>query len=150
MKKIYYLLLIIFSCTSGLFAQEAGNNTQNQKEVIIDISSSESIGAAEIYIVVDEEAEPKGGKKTFAKLMKKNLKYPSEARKAGVEGRVFVSIVVDERGNVATAEIPKGHELGYGLDEEAIRVLKLTKWVPGKKGGKVVKQKMIIPVNFEL
>ena len=84
------------------------------------------------------------------KIMAENLRYPLDAQRAGVEGRVFVEIVIDEEGRVISAEIPEGHEMGYGMDEEAIRVLKMTEWIPAKKDGITVRQKKIIPILFSL
>lgn len=151
MNKIYCIVsFIIFSCISPLLAQEAEKEGEKQKEAAIDFSVTDFSEGAGVYIHVDEEAKPKGGKRAYFKLVAKNLHYPVEAHRAGVEGRVFVEIVIDEEGKIISAKTPEGHKLGYGMDEEAIRVLKMTEWIPAKKGGKVVKQKMIIPVLFKL
>lgn len=150
MKKILFLLLLTIICKLELLAQERDKRDTLQGQVGDTVSSSEPDGGAEIYIEVDEEAKPVGGKRAFFKLMAKNIRFPAEALKAGVAGRVFVSIVIDEEGKVTAAEVPDGYELGYGMDEEAVRVMKLTKWVPARKDRKVVKQRMIIPVNFSL
>ena len=76
------------------------------------------------------------------------VNYPEIARKAGVEGKVYVRLVVDEEGNAADVSVVRG--IGAGLDEEAVRVISEAKFVPGRKQGKPVKVPMTIPVTFKL
>ena len=104
----------------------------------------------EIFDIVEEEAQPRGGMKEFYEFLGKNIEYPRQAQRLGIEGTAYVRFVIDEKGNVESAEVVEGRELGYGLDEEAIRVIKLTKWSPGKQRGRAVKQRKILPVKFKL
>ncbi|AHM62569.1 TonB family protein [Flammeovirgaceae bacterium 311] len=104
----------------------------------------------EIFDIVEEEAQPRGGMKEFYEFLYKNIEYPRQAIRLGIEGTAYVRFVIDEKGNVESAEVVEGRELGYGLDEEAIRVIKLTKWTPGKQRGRAVKQRKILPVKFKL
>ena len=76
------------------------------------------------------------------------MKYPDIARKAGVEGRVIVTFVVNEVGNVVSPTITRG--IGADLDLEAIRVLSETKFNPGRQDGKPVRVKMTLPIVFKL
>lgn len=101
-----------------------------------------------IFEVVEEQPEPEGGMEAFYKFVGKELRYPAQANRMGVEGRVFVQFVVDEKGNVSEVKAVKG--IGAGCDEEAVRVIKLTKWKPGKQRGRAVKVRMIMPVMFKL
>lgn len=103
-----------------------------------------------IFDIVEEEATPEGGMEAYYKFLSDNLKYPRQAQRLGIEGTAFVRFVIDEKGNVIQAESLPGRELGYGLDEEAIRVLKLTKWKPGKQRGRAVKVRKVLPVRFRL
>jgi protein TonB len=104
----------------------------------------------EIFDIVEEEAQPRGGMKEFYEFLYKNIEYPRQAIRLGIEGTAYVRFVIDEKGNVESAEVVEGRELGYGLDEEAIRVIRLTKWTPGKQRGRAVKQRKILPVKFKL
>ncbi len=68
----------------------------------------------------------KGGNTAFRKFIKENLKYPKEALKAKIEGTVLVRYEIDYKGKVTDAKVKKG--IGYGCDEEAMRVIKLLKF----------------------
>lgn len=101
----------------------------------------------EIFLVVEESAQPKGGMGAFYKFLAENIKYPKKARKMGIEGRVIVEMVVGKDGSLTDLKVLKG--IGGGCDEEAIRVLKTApKWIPAKQRGRAVRQRMTLPVNF--
>ena len=102
----------------------------------------------QIFEVVEQQPTPEGGMEAFYKFVGKELRYPAQANRMGVEGRVFVQFVVDESGNVSEVKAVKG--IGHGCDEEAVRVIKQTKWNPGKQRGRAVKVRMIMPVLFKL
>ncbi|MGB3777473.1 MAG: energy transducer TonB [Tunicatimonas sp.] len=102
-----------------------------------------------VYTVVENQPEPKGGIGTFYKHIGNNIRYPQEARQAGIEGKVFVQVVVDEYGQLTQAKVLKG--IGGGCDEEAIRVVQeAPEWIPGTTNGQTVNVKMVIPIRFEL
>lgn len=103
-----------------------------------------------IFEIVEEEALPVGGMQAFYRHLSENIRYPEEAQKNKVEGKAFIRFIIDETGTVISAEPVAGRALGYGLDEEAIRVIKTSKWVPAKHGGTRVKQRKILPINFLL
>ena len=98
----------------------------------------------EIFVVVEEMPTLIG---TLGELQAK-MKYPEIARKAGVEGKVFINFVVDEKGNVITPIVSRG--IGAGCDQEALRVVKDAKFSPGRQRGKPVKVKMSLPITFKL
>lgn len=101
--------------------------------------------SAQIFVAYDEPPQPIGG---FAAIQR-NLKYPEIARKAGVEGRVVVNVLIDESGRVVDAKILKS--LGNnGCDEAAIEAIKSVKWKPAKQRDKPVKVWVGIPVVFML
>lgn len=106
--------------------------------------------ATEIFDVAEEEATPLGGMQAFYQHMGENMQYPQQAIDAGVEGTAYVRFVIDEKGEVIWADAIAGRLLGYGLDEEAIRVVRTTHWNPAKQGGKAVKQRKVLPVKFKL
>lgn len=99
----------------------------------------------EVYFVaVEEMPEPIGG---ISEIQLK-IVYPEIAKRAGVEGKVYVLAFVDERGNVTNAKIIKG--IGAGCDEAAIDAVLQTKFKPGKQRGKTVKVQVSIPIVFKL
>lgn len=101
--------------------------------------------SAQIFVAWDEAPQPIGG---FAAIQR-NLKYPEIARKAGVEGRVYVEAVIDEKGNVVSTRVTKS--LGNnGCDEAAMAAVKSVKWIPAKQRDKAVKVRIGIPVVFKL
>jgi protein TonB len=82
-------------------------------------------------------------------FLQRNLKYPAMALNENVSGRVVVNFIIDEEGKVEKATILKG--IGYGCDEEALRVIKLMlKWKPGIKNGKPVKATFNQAIVFRL
>ena len=76
------------------------------------------------------------------------IKYPEIARKAGVQGVVHVSFVVDEYGNVVNPTVARG--IGADCDQEALRVISEAKFTPGRQDGEAVKVQMSIPIQFSL
>lgn len=105
--------------------------------------------ADKIFLVVEQSAVPKGGMAAFYKYIGDNIRYPAQARRMGIEGKVFVEFVVDRDGSLTQFTVVKG--IGAGCDEEAIRVIKnAPSWSPGKQRGKPVRQRMVIPIFFRL
>ncbi len=103
----------------------------------------------EVFLVVEEQPTPEGGMSAFYKFLADHIKYPEQARRVGISGRVFVEFVVDRDGRITQAHVVKG--IGGGCDEEAIRVVKLSPpWKPGMQRGRAVKVRMTVPVYFKL
>jgi len=99
----------------------------------------------EIFIEIPEELpSPVGGLKTI----QEKVHYTEIARRAGVEGTVYIQAKINKNGDVVEATVKKG--LGAGLDEEALNAVKSTKFVPGKQRGKPVNVQMVIPIKFVL
>jgi len=90
-----------------------------------------------------------GGDEALKNDLIGSIKYPEEARKNGIQGKVYVSFVVDEQGKVTNAKIERGVE--PSLDKEALRVISnLPRWSPGLQGGKPVRVSYTVPINFVL
>ena len=103
----------------------------------------------EIFTIVEEQPSPDGGIKSFYEFVSKNLNYPAQARRMGMEGRVFVEFVVEKDGSLTDIKVVKG--IGAGCNEEAVRVLSLApNWNPGKQRGREVRVRMIMPIMFKL
>ena len=121
------------------------------KDVVYELTVEEipEEEAEEIFLIVEEEAQPIGGVAAFYAFITENLKYPKMAVKGGIEGKVFVQFVVEKDGSVSQIEVIKG--IGWGCDEEAKRVLAMAPgWHPAKQRGMPVRMKKIIPINFQL
>ena len=88
--------------------------------------------------------EPKDGLQSIYS----KIKYPSDAQKAGVEGKVYLLIYIDDQGNVDDVKVLKG--LGAGCDEAAVAAVKDTKFTPGKDNGAAIKVKLSLPITFKL
>lgn len=102
-----------------------------------------------IYTIVEQPAEFPGGMAAMMKFISQNMKYPSQARRMGTEGSVFVEFVVDQAGKIGDAKVIKG--IGSGCDEEAVRVVnKMPPWKPGKQNGKPVRVRFVLPLKFVL
>ena len=92
-----------------------------------------------------------GGNKGLQSYFDKNLQYPEEASNEGVEGTVNVSFVVDENGKLTNPQIVGNNRLGYGLEDEALRVVRsMPTWTAGKLKGQNVKTRYTMPVRFVL
>lgn len=105
--------------------------------------------AEKIHTIVEVNASPDGGMSSFYKYIRKNLKYPRQAKRMGIEGKVFLQFVVDKTGQITELQVIRG--IGGGCDEEAVRILKNSpRWNPGKQRGNPVKQRMTFPINFKL
>ena len=102
-----------------------------------------------IYNVVSENAEFPGGNMAASNWISKNMTYPEECRKQGIEGRVVIKFVVNKDGSIVDAEAVKSPH--PALAAEALRVVKsMPKWKPAKEGGKVVRSRFNIPIMFRL
>jgi TonB family protein len=103
----------------------------------------------QIYLVVEVTAQPRGGMPAFYEIIGKNLKYPAQARKNGVMGKVFVEFVINTDGTLSDVRAIKG--IGSGCDEEAVRVVSLSPpWIPGTQRGEPVRQRMVLPIAFRI
>lgn len=99
--------------------------------------------------VLDEAPEFPGGSEGLKAYLIENLRYPEQAKKDGVEGRVVVLFTVAEDGSIHNVEVSQG--IGGGCDEEAIRVVKaMPKWKPAIKDGKPAAGQYALPISFKL
>ncbi|MDB5144279.1 MAG: energy transducer TonB, partial [Mucilaginibacter sp.] len=92
---------------------------------------------------------PYGGAAAWAKFLQKNIHYPARATEEGKQGKVFLSFIVEKDGRLSNIVVDR--PMGFGLDEEAVRVLKLAPaWKPGIQNGHAVRVKFTIPINFQI
>lgn len=132
MKNYIFALFITITC---MFANTAFSQGVSHDENMV-------------YTKVDKMPEFPGGQVALVKYLSKNIKYPSKYKKEKVNGRVFVSFVIDKTGKVTQTKIVKS--LNEECDKEALRVISLMpNWLPGEKDGNKVNVQFGLPVNFE-
>ena len=103
----------------------------------------------EAFTVIEQMPKPANGRREYYRYLGSNMQYPTEAKEAGIEGRVFVEFIIDKDGSLIDLKVLKG--IDKACDNEAIRVLKdAPNWIPGKVAGIPVKVKMILPISYKL
>ncbi|MDW7694937.1 energy transducer TonB [Flammeovirgaceae bacterium SG7u.111] len=105
--------------------------------------------APEFVDYAEVSAAPKEGMQAFLKWVANNLKYPAQAKRTDVQGKVYIQFIVEKDGTFTNVNVLRG--IGAGCDEEALKVIKQAKpWSPGKQRGRPVRQRMVIPIHFRL
>lgn len=124
--------------------------TKTQEVVVVGYGGGEEASdEVPVFRVVEEMPEFPGGMGECLKFLGKNIKYPVEAQKAGVQGKVIVQFVVEKDGNIANPKVVRS--IDPDLDGEAIRVISIMpKWKPGMQKGQPVRVKYTVPVTFRL
>jgi len=119
--------------------------TETDEEEMIEIEEDDE----EFFMVVENMPEFPGGDLGLMKFIQKNVRYPAIAKEYNITGKVYVSFIVDKKGNVTNVKIVRG--VDKNLDAEAVRVVSsLPKYKPGKQRGKAVRVMFTIPINFTL
>ena len=102
-----------------------------------------------VYDAVEQMPEFPGGMPAMIEYLQNNLKYPKDAIKQQVGGRVMVMFVVETDGSLSNVRVAR--KVFHSLDTEAVRVVKsMPKWKPGKEKGRLVRVNYILPVVFSL
>lgn len=105
--------------------------------------------APEIFDRVEIQPEFAGGMEAFRAFLTKNLHYPNAAQSSNVQGKVYLNFTVEPDGSLSNINVLRG--IGFGCDEEALRVMKLMpKWKPGKQSGRAVRVRFTMPIVFAL
>ena len=95
----------------------------------------------------DRMAEFPGGQNACFQFLREHIKYPEEAKTANEHGRVVVSFLIDEMGDISDIKIK--NSVGYYADQEAIRLVRMMpRWIPATKNGKAVQCRMSLPITF--
>ncbi len=96
----------------------------------------------------DVKIKPEFRGETWAFYLSHNLKYPEQALKDKVAGKVYISFIIEKDGTITNVEVAQG--LGHGLDEEAVRIIKSSpKWKPGYQAKKnPVRVACVMPISF--
>ena len=131
---------------TDLIKQGEGPSEKNITENKVSNSSQKPI---ELFTVVEEQPCYPGGDDARILYLQNNIRYPEEAKELGIQGKVFVTFVVETDGSLTDIKVLRG--IGGGCDEEAIRVIKnMPKWIPGKQRGVQVRVQFNLPINFKL
>ena len=103
--------------------------------------------AATVYFAADEMPAFPGGDAALAKFLGSKLNYPAAALDRQLSGKVYITLTVDPEGHLHDPRVVRG--LGYGLDEEALRLVRLMPWwTPGKIHGQPVWVTLTMPIGF--
>jgi len=128
---------------------EADMETEVEEFVPIEMSDEDEAVEEEIFTVVESMPSFPGGEAKLYEYLGKNIEYPQIANESGIQGRVFVTFVVEKDGSITDVRVLRG--IGGGCDEEAVRVVKsMPKWTPGKQRGKAVRVQYNLPIKFTL
>ena len=162
------LFLAVFSCKSSkvttadfpenlvipMTAESTGDTTnvtilreKNGKKVLV-VTATEPTGE-EVFEITEIQPKPAGGMEGWMNYLAESLKYPEEAKERGIEGTVVMAFIVNSDGTISDIETLRG--IGGGCDQEAMRVIQnAPKWTPGQLGGKAVRVRMRLPLQFKL
>ncbi len=129
------------------------DDTEIDDETAIDVepvlTDEEDDADAPVFVVVEDMPEFPGGELALRKWISKAIKYPVIAQENGIQGKVYVSFVINKKGAIEDAKILRG--IDPSLDKEALRVINsMPTWKPGKQRGKPVKVSYRVPINFVL
>lgn len=127
----------------------AYSDAQSQVKRPVDQDARRRAAGNEIFVVVEEQPEFPGGSEAMMQFLADNIRYPAEAHKKGVQGRVICNFVVMKDGTIDSVNVVRG--VDPLLDAEAVRVLQsMPKWKPGKQRGQEVNVRFTLPVVFRL
>ncbi|MCQ2216492.1 MAG: energy transducer TonB [Bacteroidales bacterium] len=129
-------------------------NTEAEPDAVVDLTPIDvpdevTDDINDIFIVVEQMPTFPGGDLELRKFLAQSVKYPAIAIDNGVQGRVFVSFVIDQQGDVTDVRVAR--PLDPNLDKEAVRVVKsMPRWTPGFQRGRAVRVSYTVPINFVL
>lgn len=113
------------------------------------VTAGRSKDDGRVFDVVEEQPRYPGGTNALMAYLRDNIKYPAEAAKAGIQGKVIVQFVVGKDGTVR--DVKPIRNISPELDAEAVRVVAaMPKWVPGYQRGEAVNVRYTLPVNFRM
>lgn len=134
LTSLSIFLFVAFACTQENSPSKLTDEAQTQRE---------------IFTIVEDQPSYKGGMDAFYKYVIGEIKYPLQARNAGVEGTVQVQFVIERNGSISNATIK--NSIGTGCDQEAIRVIEnAPDFIAGSQRGRTVRTTMVMPLTFKL
>jgi protein TonB len=131
---------------AGEIVVDPSAGTGKPREAVVEIKPSQ---ADETFLAVEQMPEFPGGPAALRAFLEKNIRYPAQAARGGIGGRVYLRFIVGPDGRISDVVITKG--LGFGCDEEALRVVKaMPRWTPGRQSGRAVRTQFTLPIVFAL
>jgi protein TonB len=149
MKKLLFILILLISC-GPLSAQNTGSVTDANYACSTEV---DSVDGLPVYTIVKQMPEFKGGEEARIKFLTDNIRYPEAYTDSIMRTLVYVTFVIDTRGNVTNICILNraDPESFTPFEKESMRVVSLMPaWVPGKEGRKKVPVKFVMPIRYEL
>ena len=154
-KRIDHINVLKEKAATEIYGAEGINGVieiKTKKPVLLDVvvkTEAQTEPDDKPFDVVEQMPEFPGGTPELMKYVSTNVKYPKEASKDGVQGRVVVQFVVEKDGSISEVEVVK--KVNEHLDAEAVRVVNaMPKWKPGKQKGENVRVKYTLPISFRL
>ncbi len=141
MRKLFLTIIVLAVC-SITYGQNIDEEIQKNKKEVKAVET-------EFFITVEKMPSFPGGEEELMKFLAENLEYPQDAREKGIQGKVYVTFIVEADGSVSNVKVLR--DIGGGCGDEAARVVKtMPKWEPGKQKGKAVRVQYNLPVKFVL
>lgn len=133
MKQVFVGLLLVL--TAPVYAQGGKDSTATDTVKVFTLA------------FIEQMPEYPGGQPAMVKFLQENVRYPAEAQKLGISGRVYVGFIIDTQGRITKAEIVKSDNLL--LNDEALRVIRrMPRWKPGRQKGAPVNVRYVMPLKF--
>lgn len=152
MKNLFTPLALLLLPSFNLKAQNviSPNNEKNGPTILRAVGDDSTVYDKEkVYQVVEQQPSFPGRREELFKYLAYNVKYPIDAAKNKIEGRVLVTFVVEHDGSISNVNVT--NSVYPSLDKESIRVVSgMPKWILGKANSKTVRVKYTIPITFRL
>ena len=148
--RVKYTVPVMFRLSDDGQKEEYKPIPKIDETVVVGYASKQAPAEEEpVFEVVENMPEFAGGMGGLMQYLSKNIKYPVEAQKAGIQGRVIMQVIIDKNGNVTNPKVTQ--PVDPLLDTEAIRVTaSMPKWKPGTQRGMPVNVKYTFPIVFRL
>ncbi|WP_165822218.1 energy transducer TonB [Hymenobacter edaphi] len=115
----------------------------------LDLSTPAAPASSDVFLTAQFMPKFAGGDAAMLDFLRRNMRYPAQALREQIEGKVFVSFTVSATGEIVDVQVLKG--LGFGTDEEALRVVrKMPAWEPGIQNGHPVAVRYTLPITFRI
>jgi protein TonB len=154
------LIALVFCISLISNSQTVPPTSIMRDEIILDtegdaspaIAPTSDVEEEKIYTLVEQKAEYVGGMSALMKFISSTIVYPEYAKDNEIQGKVYLQFIVRTNGSLTDIKVARSVPGGRMLDDEAIRVIKLTsgKWNPARQNGKPVSCNMTLPVVFVL
>jgi TonB family protein len=157
------VLILAVLITPALISCSMNSSKEEMNEPALNtgVQKSEDVKADEIkevvknavkedaYVVVEEMPHFPGGEQAMYQYIGNKLEYPEEAKKEGIQGRVFIEFIVEKDGSITNVNVMRG--IGHGCDAAIKEVIEnMPDWIPGKQRGKSVRVEYRMPIKFTL